>query len=193
MIVEGAPAHPGTPPAPHHVGGLPLAYGGFWSRAGALLIDLVVTSLWAVPFRAGWQAVAPDLAVVGALRTSGIVVLVLWWAYFVVTTATTGGTLGKHALGLRVTDLGFGRPDWPTVFFREVVGRVIVTASLGIGYLWAAFDPAKQGWHDKIADTLVVKRVRVVPGAVDPWVRQDQPAPEARAEIPRGGRHRSSG
>jgi uncharacterized RDD family membrane protein YckC len=191
MRTEGPPAHPEqAPPPPHHAGGLPLAYGGFWSRTGALLIDLFITALWAVPFRAGWRAVAPDPALVGAVRASGLVVLVAMWAYFVVTTATTGGTLGKHALGLRVIGLGFGRPDWATVLFREVVGRVLVAASLGIGYLWAAFDPAKQGWHDKIADTLVLRRVRLAPGAVDPW---DRPLAEVREGTIRGGRHRSSG
>jgi uncharacterized RDD family membrane protein YckC len=193
MRAEGPEAYREVPPPAPHAAGPPLAYGGFWSRTGALLIDLFVTALWAVPFRAAWQAVVPDPAVVGAVRASGLVVLAVTWAYFVVTTATTGGTLGKHALGLRVTGLGFGRPDWPTVLFREVVGRVIVAASLGIGYLWAAFDPAKQGWHDKIADTLVLKRVRVVPGAVDPWGQVRGPAPEAREGAIRGGRHRSSG
>jgi uncharacterized RDD family membrane protein YckC len=192
MRTEGPPVDQDVPPPPPHAG-LPLAYGGFWTRTGALLIDLILTALWALPFRAGWRAIAPDPAVVGALRASGLVVLGVTWAYFVVTTATTGGTLGKHAVGLRVTGLGFGRPDWPTVLFREVVGRVIVAASLGIGYLWATFDPAKQGWHDKIADTLVLKRVRVVPGAVDPWDRPRGPAPEVREGAVRGGRHRSSG
>jgi uncharacterized RDD family membrane protein YckC len=160
-----------------------LAYGGFWARTGALLIDLLVTSLWALPFRAAWGAVAPDPAVLGSIRLSGLVVLLVTWAYFVVATGTTGGTLGKHVVGLRVTGIGFGRPDWPTVLFREIVGRVLVAASLGVGYLWAAFDPRKQGWHDKVADTVVLKRVRVVPGAEDPWA-------ESR---PERGRHRSSG
>jgi uncharacterized RDD family membrane protein YckC len=192
MRAEGLAAGQDVPPPPPHAG-LPLAYGGFWTRTGALLIDLLLTALWALPFRAAWRAVAPDPAVGGALRASGLVVLAVTWAYFVVTTATTGGTLGKHAVGLRVTGLGFGRPDWPTVLFREVVGRVIVAASLGIGYLWAAFDPAKQGWHDKIADTLVLKRVRVVPGAVDPWDQPRGRAAEAREGAVRGGRHRSSG
>jgi uncharacterized RDD family membrane protein YckC len=68
------------------------------------------------------------------------------------------------------------------VFFREVVGRVIVTATFGLGYLWAAFDPRKQGWHDRIADTVVLRRVHLAPGAADPWA-------EDRGE----GRHRSSG
>ena len=185
MRTQEAPRPEGAPPPPHHGVGPPLTYGGFWVRTDALLIDLLITSLWALPFRAAWRAVAPDPAVLGSIRLSGVVVIVVTWAYFVVATGTTGGTLGKLVVGLRVTEVGFARPDWITVLFREVVGRVLVAASLGIGYLWAAFDPRKQGWHDKIADTVVVKRVHVVPGADDPWA-------EARTR-PDRGRHRSSG
>ena len=139
-----------------------VGYAGFGARAGAFLLDLVLTSLWAVPFRRLYQEVLPDPAVWGGIRASGVVVLVTTWAYFVVTTALFGGTLGKHAVGLRVVGTDLGRPGWLTVLFREVVGRIIVTASLGIGYLWSAFDPRKQGWHDRIADTLVLRRVVVL-------------------------------
>jgi uncharacterized RDD family membrane protein YckC len=162
-----------------------LAYAGFWIRAGALAIDVLVTMLWAVPFRSAYGAVAPDPAVLGPFRLSGLVVLAVLWAYLVVTTGATGGTLGKHAMRIRVVGTGFQRPDWATVVFREVVGRVIVASSVGIGYLWASFDGRKQGWHDKIADTVVLRRVAVV-DAGDPWM--EDPIP------PRpGGRHRSVG
>lgn len=168
---------PGTEASAEQVG-----YAGFWIRAGALLIDLVVTSVWAVPFRAAFRAVSSDPAVLGPFRLSGLVVLAALWAYFVVTTAATGGTLGKHALAIRVVGTDLRRPDWTTVLFREVVGRVIVAASFGIGYLWSAFDGRKQGWHDKIADTLVLRRVKVI-DAEDPWLEEPPP--------PRpGGRHR---
>jgi uncharacterized RDD family membrane protein YckC len=144
-----------------------VGYAGFGARAAALLLDLVLTAVWAAPFRSVYREVLPDPAVLGSVRASGAVVLVVMWAYFVVTTALTGGTLGKHAAGLRVVGTDLGRPGWVTVLFREVVGRVIVTASLGIGYLWAAFDPRKQGWHDRIADTLVLRRVVVLRPATD--------------------------
>lgn len=144
-----------------------VGYAGFGARAGALVLDLLLTAAWALPFRAVYRQVLPDPAVLGGIRASGVVVLVVAWGYFVVTTALTGGTLGKHAARLRVVGTDLGRPRWLTVLFREVVGRIIVTASLGIGYLWAAFDPRKQGWHDRIADTLVLRRVVVLRPATD--------------------------
>jgi uncharacterized RDD family membrane protein YckC len=139
-----------------------VGYAGFGARAAAFVLDLLVTAIWAAPFRSLYREALPDPAVLGGVRASGVVVLVVLWAYFVVATALTGGTLGKHAVGLRVVGTDLGRPGWVTVLFREVVGRIIVTASLGIGYLWAAFDPRKQGWHDRIADTLVLRRVVVL-------------------------------
>ena len=41
--------------------------------------------------------------------------------------------------------------------FLRNVGFGISALVLGIGLLWVAFDPNKQGWHDKMADTYVVK------------------------------------
>ena len=39
------------------------------------------------------------------------------------------------------------------------LGYLISTIALYIGLIWAAFDPRKQGWHDKIASTFVVRKV----------------------------------
>lgn len=182
MTADQAPLTP-APPLPPHRAGPPLGFAGFWVRVGATVVDFILISLFAIPFRALWHVAFPDPVIWGPVRASGVAVLVLWWAYYVVTTATTGGTLGKHVAGLRVTGIDFRRPDWVTVLFREVVGRIIVGATFGIGYLWAAFDPRKQGWHDKIADTLVLKRVHLAPDAADPW---------AEAGAAASGRHRAS-
>jgi uncharacterized RDD family membrane protein YckC len=153
-----------------------LAYAGAWSRVGAVAIDLLLYVVWAAVFSAVYASLAPDPPILGPIPLSSVLALLVFWAYYVVTTALAGGTLGKMATGLRVVTTGFDRPDWLTVLFREVVGRVIVAASLGIGYAWIAADPRKQGWHDKVADTLVVRRVRLI-GAIDPW-EPPPPRPE---------------
>ncbi len=153
---------------PGEILGPRFVYAGLWSRLGAMALDLAVASVWAIPFRAMYRTLLPDPFVLGPVRVSGLLVAATFWAYLVVTTATTGGTLGKHALGLRVVSAGPTRPDWPTILFREVVGRVIVAATAGFGYLWAAVDRRKQGWHDRIADTYVLRKVTVMEGD-DPW------------------------
>jgi uncharacterized RDD family membrane protein YckC len=48
------------------------------------------------------------------------------------------------------------RPDWVVSLLRYV-GLIISFAVIFIGVIWVAFDGRKQGWHDKIAGTLVVR------------------------------------
>ncbi|TAL09221.1 MAG: RDD family protein, partial [Chloroflexota bacterium] len=39
------------------------------------------------------------------------------------------------------------------------LGYLISWWILGIGFIWVAFDRKKQGWHDKIGGTVVVRRM----------------------------------
>ena len=41
---------------------------------------------------------------------------------------------------------------------REIVGKFLSGIAFYVGYVWIAFDRDKQGWHDKIAETYVVRR-----------------------------------
>ena len=62
-------------------------------------------------------------------------------------------------LGLHVVDAATGR----NIGFGRAIGRfvgyVISGIALDIGFIWVAFDPQKQGWHDKIASTFVVRKI----------------------------------
>ena len=64
-------------------------------------------------------------------------------------------TLGQALLGLRVlrTD---GRPLTLGPAVRRVLGYYVSFLALFIGFLWVLVDDRRQGWHDKIADTVVV-------------------------------------
>ena len=78
--------------------------------------------------------------------------------YWVVLQHKMGQTLGKKALGIKVVDIEGKTPTYMTFFLREVVGKLISGIILGIGYLMVIWDPNKQGLHDKIASTYVVKK-----------------------------------
>jgi uncharacterized RDD family membrane protein YckC len=83
--------------------------------------------------------------------------VVLGYAYRVFFIGYCGQTPGKMAVRVKVirtdgTDVGYVR-----ALLREVVGKFLSKLILGIGYLMVAFDSRKQGLHDKIADTYVVK------------------------------------
>ena len=76
-------------------------------------------------------------------------------AYFVIPTALWGWTPGKRIIGISVVDKEGYAPGLAAIP-REVFGRAVAIALLGVGLLWVLFDPARQGWHDKIAGTYVV-------------------------------------
>jgi uncharacterized RDD family membrane protein YckC len=83
---------------------------------------------------------------------AGIAVLV---AYQPLCWARSGATPGMQLFGIRVT-----RPDGSGLGPARAVGReVAMVASalpLGLGLAWAAWDARGQGWHDRIAGTVVV-------------------------------------
>jgi uncharacterized RDD family membrane protein YckC len=66
-------------------------------------------------------------------------------------------TPGKMAISARVVDASTGN----TLSVGQSVGRYLAyfvsILPLGIGLLWVAFDSRKQGWHDKLAGTVVVR------------------------------------
>jgi uncharacterized RDD family membrane protein YckC len=72
------------------------------------------------------------------------------WAY--------GLTPGKHLLGIGVVRQDTGAPvGFWRMALREIIGRWVAAIVCYLGYIWALFDANKQGWHDKIAKTLVVR------------------------------------
>lgn len=71
-------------------------------------------------------------------------------------------TLGGIVLRLKVVRLD-GRPmDAATALVRSL-GATFGVLALGLGYFWSAWDPDSQGWHDKIAGTVVVRTPKSLP------------------------------
>ena len=134
-----APSHA---PVPEPISAT-LPRAGFWIRMGALLIDTLligfVTSL-----------VSHDLELF-ALAVYGAV---MW--------KTRGATVGGIVFDLHVVRQD-GRPvDWETAIVRAL-GCFLSLAVAGLGFIWIAFDPNRQAWHDKIAGTVVVRVAKGVP------------------------------
>jgi uncharacterized RDD family membrane protein YckC len=78
-------------------------------------------------------------------------------AYFTYFYGTTGRTPGKMLLGLQVISAD-GTPISFGISFLRAVGYLVSGALFNLGFIWIAFDKRKQGWHDKIADTVVIIR-----------------------------------
>jgi uncharacterized RDD family membrane protein YckC len=139
-----------------------VSYAGFWIRTVAWMIDAValgiLTSALAPAFGTGpiiGMAEGTQFQVdYGANAIGGLIGLVYWvglWSW-------KGQTLGMMPFGLWVVRADNGeRVDVVTGFLRYV-GLIISFAVILLGVIWVAFDSRKQGWHDKLAKTLVVRR-----------------------------------
>lgn len=68
-----------------------------------------------------------------------------------------GQTPGKMICRIRVIQTDGYPNGWKTVLLRETFGKIASCFVLLLGFLWVAFDFRKQGWHDKIAGTYVIK------------------------------------
>ncbi len=84
--------------------------------------------------------------------------IVIAWAYFILPTGLKGQTAGKWVAGIIVVDEEGRVPGVAMAIPREMVGRVISIAALGLGLAWILGDKKRQGWHDKIAGTYVVRK-----------------------------------
>lgn len=69
-----------------------------------------------------------------------------------------GQTLGKFVLGMRVHKTSGEPAGFGTMLVREIVGKFLSGLVFSLGYIWIIFDREHQGWHDKIAGTLVLKK-----------------------------------
>jgi len=125
-------------------------YAGFWIRFVAALLDSVIIVALSVIVATVFAVI--KLAVVGSLAQ-----LVLAIGYYVWFQSRTGQTLGKKVMKIKVVNATGATPSLGTFALREILGKLASGLILGIGYLMVAWDSKKQGLHDKIASTYVVR------------------------------------
>ncbi len=136
-------------------------YAGFWIRTGAALIDAVLIMAVTYPILyAVYGADYFDDTARQGLFAGPVDFLLSWVAPGVAAVAfwrARQGTPGKLALSLRVVDAHTGE----TLTLWQSIGRYFAYFAsmlpLGLGLLWVGIDARKQGWHDKLAKTVVVR------------------------------------
>jgi uncharacterized RDD family membrane protein YckC len=136
-----------------------LEYAGFWIRVGASIIDSIIMLIITVPLLIWIYGVQDFLA--SEQLVSGTADFLLSYVFPAVWTVAfwvvKQATPGKMLLGLRIVDASTG----DRISTGKAIGRYISyipsTLVFGLGFLWVAFDDRKQGWHDKLAGTLVVR------------------------------------
>ncbi len=144
-----------TPPSYEHY-----VYAGFWVRVLASIIDTVLVMLVTSPILYWVDGPASmHQSMTGGFSGGGdflitfvlpMIAVILFWMY-------RQATPGKMAFGARVVDARTGG----ALSFGQSLGRYlgyfVSIIPFGLGLLWVAFDGRKQGWHDKLAGTVVIR------------------------------------
>ena len=151
-------------------------YAGFWVRFGAVLLDgLIVGAIIAIPVILGIALITSSVTTDSFYNSTsvtnsgtlavGILVCIIGWVLAVLyeplmtgrNGVHNGQTLGRQAAGIRITNLQGGPISkgqaWGRYLFKAFFSGLIFY----LGYLWMLWDANKQCWHDKVANTLVLK------------------------------------
>jgi len=135
-----------------------MEYAGFWVRFWATVIDTLIFTLWSIPLmytiygdslltEPKWIMGPADVLINWVVPT--VAVILLW--------RNRQATIGKMAFRAKIVDAKTGGVPSTRQDIIRYFGYLISLLPLGLGFLWVAFDPRKQGFHDKLAGTVVVR------------------------------------
>ncbi len=136
-----------------------LEYVGFWLRLWASIVDALFLMAMLIPLMLvvfGWSKFS------NAIHTSGTSDFLPMWILpalliFAIWTARNR-TPGKMAISAVVLDERTSGPPSIGQHIGRYLGYFLAVIPFGLGLIWVAFDPKKQGWHDKLAGTIVVRQ-----------------------------------
>ena len=152
-------------------------YAGFWIRLGANLIDLIIIIVIYSVLSGLLMLAFSDLLFSTVYHQGGYMhyrhgysfynFWELFFKYFLPFIVTIWfwlkfqATPGKMAANLKLVDAKTGN----TLTTGQAIGRyfaqILSLIPFGLGYLWIAFDRRNQSWHDKLADTVVIRNRRI--------------------------------
>jgi uncharacterized RDD family membrane protein YckC len=145
-----------------------LEYAGFWIRTWASIIDTFLLILITFPLLVsiyGWSyfdestdliAGPADFLISWVLPAVAVIV---FWIY-------KQATPGKMAVSATIVDATTGKPASTAQLVGRYFAYFVSVIPLCLGIFWVAFDKRKQGWHDKLAGTVVIKKVNTGPEPV---------------------------
>lgn len=143
-------------------------YAGFWIRVAAALIDTVIFLLvFSIPLTAlyGSEYWVSEQMLQGfwdILITYIIPIFITVWFWLKYL-----GTPGKMALRLRVVDAQTGQALTTPQAIGRYLGYYVSAFALMLGFIWVGIDKKKQGFHDKLAGTVVVRDIAKEPVQFD--------------------------
>jgi uncharacterized RDD family membrane protein YckC len=135
-----------------------LEYVGFWPRAGASLIDAILlwvivlpilTAFYGTSYWSDERLIKGPLDFLLSYIFPAVAVILFWIA--------KQATPGKMAVGAKIVDATTGKKPSNGQLIGRYFAYYLSILPLGLGIFWVAFDGRKQGWHDKLAGTVVVR------------------------------------
>lgn len=136
-----------------------VVYIGFWLRVAASIIDSIIVMAVTWPFLLtiyGKELFDKTSFIHGPAEfllsyVLPAIAVILFWIY-------KSATPGKMAVGAEIVDAKtLGKPSKGQMIGRYF-GYYVSILPLMLGIIWVAFDPRKQGWHDKLAGTVVIQK-----------------------------------
>ena len=133
-------------------------YAGFWIRTGAAVIDSILIMIIIAPlltaiygadywvnetyFQGFWDLMFNYLM--------PAIVVIIFWVY-------KSATPGKIITKLTIVDEKTGGKPSTGQFIGRYLAYYVSTIPFFLGIIWVGIDKRKQGWHDKLAGTLVLR------------------------------------
>lgn len=136
-----------------------LEYVGFWARVGATLIDgillgviiwPILTAFYGESYWSSEQFVQGPMDFLLSWVFPAVAVIVFW--------VLKQATPGKMAVSAKIVDAKTGGDPTTGQCIGRYFSYFLAGLPLGLGIIWVAFDARKQGWHDKLAGTVVVRQ-----------------------------------
>jgi len=150
-------------------------YVGFWARVLASIVDTVLVCIliwpiltmiygsgyWSDYFAPLTGALGGSLDSISPSPSRGLADVIVSYvlpavaiiAFWIARQATPG----KMLIGARIVDAETGAPLTRRQAIVRYLGYYVSLFGLGIGFLWVGWDRRKQGWHDKLAGTVVIR------------------------------------
>lgn len=133
-------------------------YAGFWIRVGASLIDtifilILVAPILTIIYGTGYwsdQSLTKGIWDVLLNYILPAIVIIVFWIY-------KSATPGKIITKLTIVDAKTGNKPSSGQFIGRYLGYYVSAIPLLLGLIWVGFDKRKQGWHDKLAGTVVIR------------------------------------
>ena len=140
-------------------------YVGFWSRVGASIIDTIILLMITYPIL---------LAIYGEEYFFGeevkfiyglsdfllsyvfpAIAVIIFWIY-------KSATPGKMIIRAKIVDAETGNKPSTGQLIGRYFAYYLSGIVFGLGFLWVAWDAKKQGWHDKLAGTVVIREYKPI-------------------------------